>query len=290
MLVAASGGPDSTALAALAAGAARSAGAFVVLGHVHHGVRARAWQDEAVVLALGAALGLRVVASSLEAGTRPDEAALRDGRYAALAEMARRVGARRVCGGLHAEAQTETVLLALFRGAGPGGLLGMRPERPLAEGLTLVRPLLRVGPRALRDYCLREHLPYARDSSNADRAYARNAVRAALATLRDAFPRLDEAVARYAEIARDEEAGTARAQLRVALRDARGGALGKTGGLRDVTFERVEAAARLLEGGRAGRVHVKSGVELSAPVGRRAKKGGGAGLDGNASGGSQRAG
>jgi tRNA(Ile)-lysidine synthase len=258
VLAAASGGPDSTALAALAASAAGRSGATVVLAHVNHGVRPDAWQDEAVVLALGQVLGLRVLTASLPPGGDAAEAALRDGRYAALAAMARRAGAARIVTGQHAEDQTETVLLALFRGAGPGGIGGMRAERPLGEGLTLCRPLLRVSPGALRAYCLACALPYARDPSNADGAYRRNAVRAALAGLRTTFPGLDEAVARCAELARDEAGDTRRAGLRRALRDA----LAEAGGLRDVTFERIEAAARLVEGGREGRVALKDGVEL----------------------------
>jgi tRNA(Ile)-lysidine synthase len=258
VLVAASGGPDSTALAALAAGAASRGGATVVLAHVNHGVRSGAWQDEAVVLALGQTLGLRVLTASLPPGVDAAEAALREGRYAALAAMARRAGAGRVVTGQHAEDQTETVLLALFRGAGPGGIGGMRTVRPLEGDLTLCRPLLRISPADLRAYCLERALPYARDPSNADAAYRRNAVRAALAGLRDAFPGLDEAVARYAELARDEADDTRRAGLRRALRDA----LAESGGTRDVTFERIEAAVRLVEGGREGRVAVKDGVEL----------------------------
>lgn len=258
VLAAVSGGPDSTALAALAAGAAVRCEATVVLAHVNHGVRSGAWQDEAVVLALGQTLGLRVLTASLPPDAGAAEAALREGRYAALAAMSRRAGAVRILTGQHAEDQTETVLLALFRGAGPGGIGGMRAERPLEADLTLCRPLLRVSPAALRDYCLERALPYARDPSNADAAYRRNAVRAALAGLRDAFPGLDEAVARYAELARDEADDTQRAGLRKALREA----LAAAGGTRDVTFERIEAAARLVEGGREGRVAVKDGVEL----------------------------
>jgi tRNA(Ile)-lysidine synthetase-like protein len=257
LLVAASGGPDSGALAALATEASRRVGARVVLGHVNHGVRAGAWQDEAVVLALGAALGARVLRAGLEAGSS-DEATLRKLRYAALATMAREAGARRVCTAHHAEDQTETVLLALFRGAGPDGLRGMAASRPLDDGLSLERPLLRVPAAELRDHCLRRLLPYARDASNADPSYRRNAVRAALAELRRSFPRLDEAVARCAVIAAEGASGRARGRARALLRDA----LEEGSGLNDLTFERLDAAARLIERGTTGRVFLRRGVEL----------------------------
>ena len=67
VVVAASGGPDSTALAALAASACSEAGGTLVLAHVNHALRPGAWQDEAVVLAAGATLGARVVAVHLDA-------------------------------------------------------------------------------------------------------------------------------------------------------------------------------------------------------------------------------
>ncbi|MBD5657585.1 MAG: tRNA(Ile)-lysidine synthetase, partial [Candidatus Eremiobacteraeota bacterium] len=101
IVAAVSGGPDSVALATLLAGAASEAGATLVLGHVNHGLRASAWQDEAVVLALGAALRLRVRSVLLEAGSSAEER-LRDERYEALTEIARDAGARRVFAARHA--------------------------------------------------------------------------------------------------------------------------------------------------------------------------------------------
>ncbi|MEO6991336.1 MAG: tRNA lysidine(34) synthetase TilS [Candidatus Baltobacteraceae bacterium] len=257
LLVAASGGPDSTALASLAASAARAAGGRVELGHVNHGVRTSAEQDEAVTLATGAALGLRVRCAYVR-GAPSDEASLREARYAALASLARVAGAARVATAHHAEDQTETVLLALFRGTGPAGLAGMPPVRALGEGLELVRPLLRVEPARLRAYAERAHLPFALDPTNRDPRYRRNAVRAALAALRGDFPHLDEAVARCAELVREELAPTARGRTRAGLQAAlRAAGLG-----RDLTFERLEAATKALESGVRGRVHLRRDVEL----------------------------
>lgn len=258
LLVAASAGPDSTALAALAVRAATVAGARVFLGHVNHAVRGSAWQDEGVALAIGAALGVRVVCRSIDPGSG-GEARLRTARYRALAGLAASVGARRVATAHHARDQAETVLLALFRGSGARGLAGMEPVRPLAGGIELVRPLLRVAPETLVDYCRRRDLPHALDATNADLRIRRNALRAALATLRETFPALDEAVARCAQILRDEAEQTARSELRASLRRSLAGQIG----LADVSFERIEAAARLVESGRPGRVFIKPGVELT---------------------------
>ncbi len=258
ILVACSGGRDSVALAALASAAAARSGATVVLGHVNHAVRERSWQDEAVALAAGALLGVRVVTTSLGPGPAA-EARLRDERYAALATMARAVGARRIATAHHARDQAETILLALLRGTGPDGLAGMPATRELTPGVCLVRPVLEVEPDALVAYCAARRLPYAIDWSNADLGYRRNALRAALVPLREAFPHLDAAVARCAAILREERAGAPRAQFRSELRAA----LGASGlGTRDVSFSRLDAAARALERGSAGRHFLRRGVEV----------------------------
>ena len=258
VLAATSGGADSVALAALLARAAEAAEATLVLGHVNHSLRAGAWQEEGVVLAAGAALGVRVVAASLGPG-RANEARLRDERYAALAGLAGHVGATRIFTAHHAADQTETVLLALFRGAGRDGLTGIPFERELGDGLRVVRPLLGVEPEDLRAYIAARHLPWALDPSNLDPAYRRNAVRAALAALRPAFPHLDAAVARCAKILREERSDVPVAQLRSRLRAELAAA---TGGTRDLSFERLDAAARALERGARGRHLLRRGVEL----------------------------
>ncbi len=258
LVVATSGGPDSVALAALLAPLARECGGTLVLAHVNANLRATGWQDEAVVLSLGAALGVRVVAVSLDHG-RADEARLRDERYAALERIARDACATRIVTAHHAGDQTETVLLALLRGSGPDGLTGMEPERTLASGTIVLRPLLGCEPETLRAYVAAHHLPYAADATNGDLTYRRNAVRAALATLRPSFPHLDAAVARCAAILREEREGLPRAQQRARLREA---VVEATGDARDLSFERLDAAARALERGTPGRHFLRRGVEL----------------------------
>ena len=263
IVVAISGGPDSIALGALATHAARTARARVVLAHVNHGVRSRAWQDEAVVVALATSLAragdatVRLAIRALAPGPA-DEARLRVGRYAALVDIARNTGATRVATAHHARDQTETVLLALFRGTGPDGVAGMAPERALADDVRLVRPLLRIDPLELRAYCAIHHHAFALDPSNADTALRRNAVRALLEEARPHFPGLDEAVARFAEIARQDREAKPRAALRRELRAELRAAVGEAN---DVSFERIDALARALESGGRGRHFVRRGVE-----------------------------
>jgi tRNA(Ile)-lysidine synthase TilS/MesJ len=135
----------------------------------------------------------------------------------------------------------------------------MPPSRELVPGIVLERPLLGVEPDLLAAYAASEHVPYAIDASNADLGYRRNALRAALVPLRETFPHLDAAVARCAKIVAEERAGNTRARLRAGVHAA----LAASGAsARDVTFERLDAAARALERGVPGRHFLRRGVEM----------------------------
>ena len=263
ILIACSGGPDSVGLAAALASLAKSMAWHLTIGHVNHGVRASSWQDEAVALRVGAALEIPVkVAAPQPVGS--DEASLRELRYAALTQLGEQVDANVVATGHNAEDQTETVLLALFRGTGPSGLTGMRPRRRLTDGIDLARPLLRVERSRIRVYVEFAALPYALDPTNADAELRRNAVRRALEALRPLFPGLDEAVARAAELVSAETEDAPRALLRRQVRDE----LQRHEALRGVKFEHVEAAVRALARGNSGRFEMGSGVELAIENGR----------------------
>ena len=253
VLVAISGGPDSVVLAAVLDRIARTGDFSIVLAHVNHGLRASALQDECVALSVGARLERPVNVAALAPGA-DDEASLRTARYDALENLARRAGANAIATAHSAEDQTETVLLALFRGTGPDGLGGMAPRRTLAEGMDLVRPFLRVTRAELRAELHRLGLPYAIDPTNAAGRYRRNALRARLDDLRLEFPHLDAAVARCAEIVRSERTDDERARARRDLRER----LRERELLRDIPFERIEAA---LDAGPGARVFLKPGVE-----------------------------
>lgn len=127
MLVACSGGPDSTALAALVRHARPDLRPTLV--YVAHGLRApeidRAEGEAVVALAdrLGVRCALREV-DVVRTGGGPESDA-RDARYAALEAEATQLGAVAVLLGHHADDQAETVLLRLARGTGVDGLAGM---------------------------------------------------------------------------------------------------------------------------------------------------------------------
>lgn len=211
--VAVSGGADSVALAwllhDLAAAGELDGAAVAGLIHVNHGLRgAESERDEAFVRALGARLGWPVdvvrveVAALARVARRSVESVAREARDQAFAAAAARLGATVVATAHTADDQAETVLLRLLRGAGARGAGGIRPRRGL-----LIRPLLDTRRAALRAELLSRGEVWCEDSSNADRAIPRNAVRHDLLPVIDRLaPGGISALARFAALARDDEA------------------------------------------------------------------------------------
>jgi tRNA(Ile)-lysidine synthase len=215
VLVAASGGLDSTVLLYALAERTGSHALRVSAGHVHHGLRGadadadlRAVAEHAGRLTIPFA-SRRIDPASLREGrssrARPTlQEAARSLRYAALEEMAAELGADLVATAHHADDQAETVLLRLLRGTGPDGLAGI-PER--SRDGRIVRPLLSVPKAALLAFARDRGLAWREDASNACDAYTRNRLRGWLPGLAGAFnPRLLRAIGDLAEAqARDSE-------------------------------------------------------------------------------------
>ncbi|MCH2161748.1 MAG: tRNA lysidine(34) synthetase TilS [Phycisphaerales bacterium] len=182
VLVAVSGGADSTALAVLSAALCQRRTPPVidpVIGHVDHGLRDDSEADARHVQRLADTLGLphlhrRVTVHQDGHGVA---AAARDARYAALAEMAREADAVAVLTAHQADDQAETMLLALSRGSGVQGLAGMSPVRSLDGDLMLARPLLDVPRADLADLCVATGLSSCEDPGNVDPASPRAAIR-----------------------------------------------------------------------------------------------------------------
>jgi tRNA(Ile)-lysidine synthase len=209
MLVAVSGGLDSTALLHALRELSQSFDLKLLIGHVNHGLRGEQSEaDEAAVRALAAGLGLevqslRVDPEVLRGGRRSRqrptlEEAARTLRYRALSRMATRAGAARIATAHTRNDQAETVLLRLFRGTGPDGLAGI-PERS-PDG-RIVRPLLRVSRAEVEAFASERGLHWREDASNHDARFARNRLRNQwLPGLMAAFnPQLLRAIADLAE-------------------------------------------------------------------------------------------
>ncbi|GAG33482.1 unnamed protein product, partial [marine sediment metagenome] len=133
------------------------------------------------------------------------EEAARQVRYQFLAEVAGKVGAKRVAVGHTADDQAETILMRLLRGTGTLGLQGMQPLTEWDSiggdtGLEIIRPLLEVSRKEVEAYCQQHALAPREDSSNLSRAYLRNRIRNELMPLLRSYnPKIDEALLRTAD-------------------------------------------------------------------------------------------
>jgi tRNA(Ile)-lysidine synthase len=180
ILLAVSGGPDSTALLVMTANwARRRDGPRIQAATVDHRLRAEAAVEAAAVGDLCRTLA--VPHQTLPWGGEKPKTRLqergREARYALLTDHARAIGAAAVVTAHHLDDQAETVLFRLLRGSGIAGLAGMaaRTER---GGVTLARPLLGIAKADLVAYCEAEGVAFARDPSNGDPRYARTRMRA----------------------------------------------------------------------------------------------------------------
>lgn len=205
VLVACSGGPDSLALAAVAAYFARrghvdghpvSVGAVVVDHQLQPGSAGIAATAARTLEDLGLSpVQIRTV-DVASTGAGP-EAAARDARHAALDAAAEEAGAGVILLGHTLDDQAEQVLLGLARGSGTRSLAGMRPSRG-----RLLRPFLGLRRAETLEICRVEGLDPWHDPSNTDPAYARSRARVEVLPLLEEKlgPGVAESLARTASI------------------------------------------------------------------------------------------
>ncbi len=185
LVLAVSGGPDSTALMVLAARwRGRAPSPRLVAVTVDHGLRKESKHEAKAVEKLAQKLGIEH--RTLQwTGRKPKtglQEAARLARYGLLAKVAREVDAGYVFTGHTLDDQAETILFRLARGSGISGLAGMHPisRMPLKEAsddVGLVRPLLRVPKSRLIATLKAARIPYADDPSNRDPRFTRSRLR-----------------------------------------------------------------------------------------------------------------
>lgn len=180
LAVAVSGGPDSLALLLLARDAFGERMRAVT---VDHGLRAESAAEAAHVASVCTGLGVPHATLRWE-GTKAKtnvQAAARAARYRLMADWCAAEGIAWLATAHHADDQAETLLLRLARGAGIGGLAGVRASRPLGKDVTLLRPLLDMRRDALAAVVAAAGLSAVDDPSNREARYDRTRARGWLA-------------------------------------------------------------------------------------------------------------
>lgn len=201
VLVAVSGGADSTALLVALHSLAHEFGIEIHAAHLNHRLRgAESDADAAFVASLCKRLGVPLIAARWDTRARmrrrgwSGENGLRMLRREFLDGAADRCDAAWIATAHTADDQLETVLLRLLRGTGLRGLGGMRPRSGKR-----IKPLLEVTRTDIEADLTRARQPWHTDATNATPAFARNRMRneaiPALVAVLGAAPTRDARVA-----------------------------------------------------------------------------------------------
>ena len=183
ILVAYSGGADSTALLLALHYLAPGKNFSLCAAHLDHSLRPASAQeaDECRRLCLRLNIPfftrrLDIAAISRESGIGLEECARRE-RYAFLSSVALQENCDWIAVGHNQNDLAEDILMRLIRGAGWPGLGGMPA---LDRERHLVRPLLLHPREAIEDFLVGLGVTWVTDESNTDPAYLRNRVRGSL--------------------------------------------------------------------------------------------------------------
>lgn len=205
LVAAVSGGSDSVGLLRAADRLAQGLRLRLVVAHLDHGARGESSEADA-----------RFVADLAERLQWPSvlgvwkhtrgahfEADARRARHEWLTEVAQGQEASAVLVGHTRDDQAETILHRIVRGTGLRGLGGMHPSRKLADGIQLVRPLLRVDRSSIREWLTAIGQDWREDATNEDRSRTRARIRHDLIPRlqADYNPRAVLAIARLGELA-----------------------------------------------------------------------------------------
>lgn len=215
LLLAVSGGADSTCLLHLLTRIKDELGIRLHVAHLDHQLRgAESEADAGYVVGLAHRLGVPVTLGRRDVRAYQKkrrislEEAAREVRYRFLADTASLVGAGKVAAGHTSNDQVETILMHLVRGSGTRGLRGLQPSTGWqvdGKPITVVRPLLEVSRRETTDYCRSHRLRPRQDTSNLSLSPLRNRIRHRLLPLLESYnPRVAEALLRTSKVATDE--------------------------------------------------------------------------------------
>ncbi len=207
VVVALSGGPDSTALLSALYDLRREYNLKLHIAHLDHMLRGKAEvkKDYDYVLNLANRLKLpfclgkaKVPEYAKDRGLSLEEAA-REMRYEFLFNIAKDINADKIALGHTLDDQAETVLMRLIRGAGLSGLRGIPPKRRL-NGKFIIRPLIEVWRKDIEAYLRGLKIKARQDSTNLMPKFLRNRIRHELIPYLEKFnPNIKGVLARDAQ-------------------------------------------------------------------------------------------
>jgi len=200
VLLALSGGLDSSLLLHLLAAVKQIIPFELNAMHVHHGLSANAdaWADFCTQQCQLLNVPIDIVRVQVDKSSKLGiEAAARQLRYENLFNFkANGIAPDFIVTAHHQDDQAETLLLQLFRGAGVKGLASMAV---IDESRRLMRPLLDVSRQDLQEYATQNNIQWCDDESNDNTQFERNFVRhEVMPVLENRYPAIKSVLARTA--------------------------------------------------------------------------------------------
>ncbi len=218
VLVALSGGADSSALLSLLCRLREKKSFPLYAAHVNHNIRTELYENEAArdedfCRELCEKLGVELFIHSVNVPTLAEsegkslETAARDVRYEFFASIMKQKGIKILATAHNADDNFETQLFNLCRGCGTAGICGIPETRALdGEGeLITVRPLLSATKQEILELCDAWDISYVTDSTNFEDDCTRNKLRLnIIPQLREIFPSAQKAAARLSASAKED--------------------------------------------------------------------------------------
>ena len=172
ILVAYSGGPDSTALLTVLKSLYDNDVAAVYVNHHLRGKESE--EEEKFVRTFCKTRNISLFVETIQWKKRPSnlEEAARKRRYRHFAKVAHEKGFQKIALAHHRDDSVETFLLHLIRGSGPRGLGGLRPKRDI-----YIRPMLDCTHKEVLAYLKQHRIRFFTDTSNRNLDFTRNRIR-----------------------------------------------------------------------------------------------------------------
>ena len=204
VLVAVSGGPDSTALLLILYELRYKLGIELSVAHLDHQLRKNSSRDLKHVRKLSDSLGLAFLSDTVPiralTKNRSLEEAARDIRFEFLAKAAKQLKANVIALGHTEDDLAETVLMRIIRGSGLSGLNAILPMRRM-HNMSFIRPLLTTSKKDILKFLRARKTKFCIDSSNASLKFFRNRVRRKLIPVleKDFNPNIKKALVRLSQ-------------------------------------------------------------------------------------------
>ncbi|MCK9309124.1 MAG: tRNA lysidine(34) synthetase TilS [Candidatus Cloacimonetes bacterium] len=183
LILGCSGGADSNAMLYMFSRLRHSLNVKLLVVHVNHQLRgADSTADELAVKQLCQKLNVPLIIRRVDVPKSGNlESQARTLRFNAFEQVMSNYSFHKILLAHHRDDQAETVLQNLFRGAGVGGMAGIKPMIG-----NIVHPMLIFTRAELEEILQEASLPWQQDASNLDNGFTRNKIR------NDLLPKLKE--------------------------------------------------------------------------------------------------